>query len=292
MNRISFSRITHISLLVLFFPLGALLTAQESPHNRMAVQDQHLWQTNLGLDFSILPIINGAPQAFLSTSPSVDVIFQNRWALGLSLPVYYRLPLTTADMLPFRCAPGDLSLNGAWIFHSNRSQHRLTIAWTLPTGIPEDKANELGAITTGGLLQHLSLAWQYTRYTDPVSINIGMSLASTIPTVRAGGPYWESLTIGCTTGTTILMNRWVALDFSLAQRLALPPRSGNDWLSTFISYSAILQGSLWYTTQNHSFALELSHDMAKPAEGLGISFRYVYSIKPKAPATSSSLPRP
>lgn len=273
MNRITF--------LVLLFSLGALLTAQESLHNRMAVQEQHPWQTNLGLDLSILPIINGAPQAFLSTNPSVDVFFQNRWALGLSLPVYYRLPLTTADMLPFRCAQGDLSFDAAWIFHTNRSQHRLTVSWTLPTGLTEDKATELGTIATGGLLNHLSIAWQYTRYTDPVSLNIGMSLASTIPGARAGEPYWESLAIECTTGATLLMNRWVALDLSLAQRLALPPRSGNDWLSTFISYSAILQGSLWYTTQNHSFALELSHNMAEPLDGLGISFRYVYSIKPK-----------
>ncbi len=281
MNRIRFGRITHITILLLWCSLGALLTAQESPHNRMAVQEQHPWQTNLGLDLSILPITNGDTQAFLSTSPSVNVFFQNRWALGLSLPVYYRLPLTTADILPFRCAPGDLSLDAAWISHTNRGQYRFNISWTLPTGIPEDKANELGTIITGGLHHRFSLAWQYTRYTDPVSLNLGVSLASSIPGRCSGEPYWESLAIGCTTGATILINRWVALDFSLVQRLALPPRGEQAWLSTNIPYSAILQGSLWYTTQNHSFALSLSHDMAEPAEGLGISLRYVYSIKPK-----------
>lgn len=265
--------------------LSLPLVAQESEHNRLAVQVERPWQSNLGAEFAILPIVYGDTQTMLSASPSVDLLVHNRWYISLSIPVYFRLPLTTTEMVPCTLAQGDLNLEGAWISHSNRGQHHIGISWTVPTGISETEAEQHNSIQTGGLLHRLSLSWQYTRYTDPVSLNLGFSLGTTIPGTLEEKFYWEPVSGVCTTGTTILINRWVALQLNLSQTLSLPPRPETQWLSESIQYNARLRGSLWYTEHNHTLAFELSRDMSNPLGGLGISVWYFYLFKPKPSAS-------
>lgn len=77
------------------------------------------------------------------------------------------------------------------------------------------------------------------------------------------------------------MNRWIALVGSLSQSLSLPPRWGNQWGADTALYQARLGGGIWYTDREHTFALELSRDMANPLAGLSISVRYFYTVKPK-----------
>lgn len=258
-----------------------ILSAQESDHNRLAVQEQLPWQISGGTELSLLPVLQGDRETILLLQPSVEMLVQNRYYASLSFPIYLRLPLSVSDLVPFTIAPGDLNLTASWIGHTNRGQHRIGISWTIPIGISSLEAAENDTIQTGGLLHQLDLSWQYTRYTDPVSLDLGIRLGTSIPGTLHETFYWEPLSVGLTTGATILMNRWIALVGSLSQSLSLPPRLGNQWGTDTLLYQARLGSGLWYTDRRHSFGMELSRDMANPLERLGISVRYFYIIKPK-----------
>jgi len=205
----------------------------------------------------------------------------NQWYAALSFPVYGRLPLTIQERVPFAFAQGDLSVSSAWIHHTNRGQHRLGIDWTFPTGLSNEAAEASSSIPTGGTLHRFNLSWQYTRYTDPVSLSFGTSLGSSFPGTFAGSSYWEPASFSVSLGSTLLVNRWVAFAVNLAPSLSLPPRSGDQWISEYILYQNNLAWSFWYTDQDHTFCIEIKQNMASPQEGLGVSVRYFYSVKPK-----------
>lgn len=270
-----------LRILLCVLLINNVLFAQESEHNRLAVQDEKPWQTSLGTEFSLLPMLQGGREALLSLQASADILIHNRWYAALSFPIYLRLPLTVADSTPVILAQGDFNFAASWISHSNRGQQRIGINWTAPSGISATEASQHDTIQTGGILHQLDLAWQYTRYTDPVSLNLSIRLGTSIPGSLHDDFYWEPLTVAITSGTTMLMNRWLALQISLSQSITLPSRSGNQWASDTLLYRALLNGELWYTEGSHSFGIELNHDMANPLEGLGISVRYFYTIKPR-----------
>jgi hypothetical protein len=257
------------------------IQAQESEHNRIAVQESRLWQSNIGVTASLVPLTTGAQYAVLSLTPQADILYKNRWYASLSLPIYGRVPMTVVDMVPFAVNQGDLTFDGAWLTATNRGQHRIGIEWTIPTGVTEEVAEAENSLATGGRLHRFDLSWNYTRYADPVSLDGGIHLGTTIPGTYHSKPYWEPLTASITSGGTLLLNRWVAVHFNLSQNIALPPRDETDWLSEYLEYQAILSGGIWYTTTRHTFALELNRNMANPLEGLGVSLRYWYSILPK-----------
>ncbi|HOJ98808.1 MAG TPA: hypothetical protein PLW34_04550 [Termitinemataceae bacterium] len=270
-------------LLGMAWMLSAVLSleSQETSHNRMAVQGKWPWQSTLGGGLTVLPIVQGDTQAILCVEASADVLLNQRWYFSFGFPLYLRLPLATIDMVSPVVAQGDATVEAAWIGHTNRGEHRLGASWTFPTGINEGVATQDNTIQTGGLLHYLDLFWQYTRYTDPISLTLGLRLGTSLPGSREETPYWEPFSVGLTTSAMMLVNRSVALQTRLIQGLALPPRSGDQWLSTTVSYDARLSGGLWYTDQEHTLAMEVSHNMAQPLEGLAVSFRYFYTVKPK-----------
>ncbi|AEJ18430.1 hypothetical protein Spica_0263 [Gracilinema caldarium DSM 7334] len=279
---------THPRLLALSSTIATILLlvsltlgAQESDHNRLAVRADYPWQSNLGVEASILPIVYGDNQTIFYLQPQADILLNNRWYTAFSLPVYVQLPLTIQDTVPCAIAQGDINLNGAWISQTNQGQHRVSLNWTIPTGLSKALAEAHDSIPTGGTLHRFDLSWHYTRYTDPVSLTVGVNLGSTIPGTLDDKPYWEPASAGLSLGATLLMNRWVALQCNLSQSLSLPPRSENQWRSDYIQYDARLSCSLWYTEQNNTFSIELSKNMANPLEGLGIAMQYLYSFKPK-----------
>jgi hypothetical protein len=227
--------------------------------------------------------MQGDTQAILCLESSADLLLNQRWYLSLGFPLYLRLPLTTTDMVSPVIVQGDANIEATWIGHTNRGEHRLGTSWTFPTGVNEGVAAQDDTIQTGGLLHYVDIFWQYTRYTDPISLTLGLRLGTSLPGSREGTPYWEPFSVGLTTGLMMLINRSVALQTRLIQGLALPPRSGDQWLSTTMNYDARLSGGLWYTDQEHTLSLDLSHNMAQPLEGLTISFRYSYTVKPKEP---------
>lgn len=270
------------SIMATFFLLVSLtLGAQESDHNRLAVRADYPWQSNLGAEASILPIVYGDSNTIFYLRPQADILIKSEWYAALSMPVYFQLPLTIQNPVPCAIAQGDINLNGAWISQTNRGQHRFGVSWTIPTGLSKALAEARDSIQTGGTLHRFDLSWQYTRYTDPVSLTVGANLGSTIPGTLDNKPYWEPASIGLSLGTTLLLNRWVAFQFNLSQSLSLPPWSENQWLSDYVQYGALLSCSLWYTEQDNTFSIELSKNMAFPMDGLGISVQYHYSFKPK-----------
>jgi hypothetical protein len=188
--------------------------------------------------------------------------------------------MTVVDMGPFAANQGDLTIDGAWLASTNRGQHQIGIEWTIPTGVREETADAENSIPTGGRLHRFDLSWNYTRCTDPMSLDIGIRLGTTIPGTYHSKPYWEPFSASITSGGTLLLNRWVYVNLHLSQSIALPPRDGTDWLSEYNEYQAVLSGGIWYTTTNHTIALELNRNMANPLEGLGVSLRYWYCIKP------------
>ncbi|MCA1951053.1 MAG: hypothetical protein LDL24_10810 [Treponema sp.] len=270
-----------LRIVLCILSINNILIAQESVHNRLAVQDEKPWQTTLGAECSLLPLLQGDRAALLSLQSSADILINNKWYVSLSFPIYLRLPLTVSDSVAIILAQGDLNFTASWIGHSNRGQHRFGMSWTAPTGISATESIQHSIIQTGGTLHHLDLFWQYTRYTDPVSLDLGIRLGTGIPGTLYEAFYWEPLAAGITSGATMLMNRWLAFQVSLLQSIMLPPRSGDHWTSDTLLYQARLTGGLWYTEGSHSFGIELGHDMANPWEGLAISVRYSYTIKPK-----------
>jgi len=269
------------SIVIFLLLLSMSLSAEDSAHSRLAVRADYPWQSNLGTEVSILPIVYGDSQVILSLRPQADILLNNQWYMALSVPVYVRLPLTISDMVSCAIAQGDINLSGAWISHTNRGQHRFGMSWTFPTGLSKAVAEAHNSIQTGGALHRFSLSWQYARYTDPVSLSLGISLGSSIPANVDGKSYWEPVSTRLSLGTTILMNRWVAFQCNLTQSLSLPPQSEGTWLSEYLQYEAALSCGLWYTEQNSTFSIALSQNMANPLEGLSISVQYLYSFKPK-----------
>jgi hypothetical protein len=74
-------------------------------------------------------------------------------------------------------------------------------------------------------LHRFDLFWHYTRYTDPVSLTVGINLGSTIPGTLNDKPYWEPASAGLALGTTLFMNHCVAFQFNLSKSISLPPWS-------------------------------------------------------------------
>ncbi|MCA1950975.1 MAG: hypothetical protein LDL24_10405 [Treponema sp.] len=156
-----------LRILLCVLLINNVLFAQESEHNRLAVQDEKPWQTSLGTEFSMLPLLQGDREALLSLQASADILIHNRWYAALSFPIYLRLPFTVTDSTPVILTQGDFNFAASWISHSNRGQQRIGINWTAPSGISATEASQHNTIQTDGTLHKLDLAWQYTCYTDP-----------------------------------------------------------------------------------------------------------------------------
>ncbi len=256
------------------------VNAQEAAHNRVAVQDKTNWKSQPGIEVTLLPLQPDANQGIVALAPYADILLENTWRFSCSLPLYLSVPLSISGYPSSTFAPGDGKIEAAWLIHRNIADHTLSLSWTVPSGFDAEQALEHNSLMTSRGYHAFDLSWQYTRYTDPISLDSTLTVSSTLPKKYQEGTCWEPLAVQIESGTTILMNRFVAFRLGLYQTIELPPLQNYHWLYEQLYYTVSGSFSLIYTQGNQSVAFRLLRGLNSTEPGITLSLVYSYTIKP------------
>lgn len=252
---------------------------QESSHNRIGVQSTSPCSLDLGISLSLDSYLLGSETAILNMQPYVAMLLHNRYYISTSLPLYLQLPLVLENTPPVAFALGDLYLEGSAITHTNSGQHRLTLSWSFSTGNDSLEAQAYPSLHTGSYLHRISIAWLSTRYLDPVSIDAGIRVDTSIPGQRENSFYWEPGSLALDLAITVLLNKQIAIRYSLSPSIALPPIIGAQWEYPVLLPSMYANLSFYFTRKAHTLSLSITCDYAKPGNSCKIGAAYVYTIK-------------
>ncbi|HPC70763.1 MAG TPA: hypothetical protein PLB48_03065 [Treponema sp.] len=272
--------IIKISILSIFFICStSILFSEEASHNRIAVIDKNIWQSQIGFEYNMHPYIVGLKNSFFSFTPQGNILYKNRWYIGFSFPLFILIPLNINENMHLKYAPGNLQFAAAWINQTNQGRFQINLSTIFPTGYTNEYAFIHDTIQTTDGLNYISITGLYTYFSDPVSVDLALTTTTSLPLTTNNKIIWEPLNLLTNIGINTVVNREIAFRFDIKEGIKLPAQLDYEWAEENIQLSTICSFCVLYNKTAYSISIRLSKNFTDPLSGLNMSINYLYNFK-------------
>lgn len=263
---------------LIFFFSTRLIFPEEANHNRIAVIDKNIFQSQVGIEYNIPPYITGLKTSFFSLSPQGNLFYKHRWYLGLNFPIFFQIPLSITENKNIQIAPGNLQIDIARITQTNQGRFQLDISSIFPTGYNAEYAFTHKTVQTSDGLYYIGVTGLYTYFSDPVSIDFALTTTTSFPITINKHIFWKPLDLQTTIGMNTVLNREIAFRLDLKDGMTMPSRLDNKWIEENILLSTIGSLCVFYNKSTYSFSMRFIKNFTDPLSGLNIRINYSYIL--------------
>lgn len=211
--------------------LGSRGSAQTTEHQRTGVQGDEYWQFMAGISVDLIDAggIESGEEGAIEIDPSLnfEVLFKQRLALSVELPMVARLDLGSRASLPSpvsTVALGDPSLALSCTFRASDWRLGADLSYTHPMGIWNDYEARERNLASGSGYRKLGATLSAVRYMDPLVAGLAVNAESSFDRKEFYGSGSRPCVLTASIFATEALNAVVAISGGLSQRLAWPRR--------------------------------------------------------------------
>jgi len=272
----------------IFFLLGSRGSAQTTEHQRTGVQGHENWRFMAGISVDLIDVggMEGGEEGSLEIDPSVsfEVLYKQRLALSVELPIIARLALGNHDSSSSpvsAVALGDPSIAISFAFRASDWRLGAELSYTHPSGIWNDYEARERRIASGSGYRKLGAAISALRYMDPLVAGLVLSVERSFDRKEYHGSGSRPCVLAASLFATEALNAVVAISGGFSQRLAWPRQLNGLAVDDGLSFSLSGKLSILFSEGGGTTSFALSRLLSEFSSPIVLTIGYSLMLNGK-----------